>query len=164
MWQKMKYSKLIYKLPNDLGFLEFSSEALEHFENNKQRSCFSKEAGGQLFASYEGKNTADVTQVTGPRHKDWRSRFGYEPDLVSEKIEIAEKYKIGLHFVGDWHTHPQDIPYPSAADEYSMKKLVTESIHDLEGFIMVIVGRKPFPNGLHVSFHTATHAYKLEVI
>ena len=37
----MKYSKLIYKLPNDLGFLEFSSEALEHFENNKQRSCFS---------------------------------------------------------------------------------------------------------------------------
>lgn len=40
MWQKMKYSKLIYKLPNDLGFLEFSSEALEHFENNKQRSCF----------------------------------------------------------------------------------------------------------------------------
>ena len=116
MWQKMKYSKLIYKLPNDLGFLEFSSEALEHFENNKQRSCFSKEAGGQLFASYEGKNTANITQVTGPRRKDWRSRFGYEPDLVSEKIEIAEKYKIGLHFVGDWHTHPQDIPYPSAAD------------------------------------------------
>lgn len=160
----MKYSKIIYKLPNDLGFLAFSAATLQHFDKNKQFSCFSKEAGGQLFASYDGQDTVNIIEATGPRSKDWRSRFGYAPDLASEKKEIAEKYKIGLHFVGDWHTHPQDIPHPSSADENSMRKLVIESIHDLEGFIMVIVGRKSFPNGLHVSFHTATRSYKLEII
>lgn len=160
----MKYSKITYKLPNNLGLIEFLPETLEHFEKYKQRTCFSKEAGGQLFAFHDGKNTVTIAEVTGPRPRDWRSRFGYIPDIKAEKIEIKEKYKIGLHFVGDWHTHPQDIPSPSTTDENSMKKLVIESVHDFEGFVMVIIGRKPFPNGLHVSFHTATHSYKLETI
>ncbi|EPF90584.1 hypothetical protein GCM10025882_35640 [Acinetobacter gyllenbergii] len=160
----MKYNKMTFELPENLGFVEFSPEVLEHLEKYKQKSCFSREAGGQLFGSYNGHNTTKIIGITGPRPQDWRTRFGYVPNAKAEQAEIKENYKLGLHFLGDWHTHPQDIPFPSSTDENSMKKLVKESIHDFVGFLMIIVGRKTFPEGLYVSFHTATHSYKLKFI
>lgn len=152
----MNTSPLLYLLPGELGSIEFSASVLEHFEKHKQHSWYSCEAGGQLFASSVGGQIAKVLDVTGPRRTDRRSLFGYVPDRSAERIEIADRYAHGLHFIGDWHTHRQPIPFPSSTDNRNMRDLVRLSSHDLAGFIMVIVGQAEFPEGLHVSFHTKT--------
>lgn len=60
---------------------------------------------------------------------------------------------MGLDYVGDWHTHPEDVPTPSSDDLLSIAEVVRRSTHHLPGFLLLIVGRKPFPNGLWASFH-----------
>lgn len=160
----MTTSSLLFRLPGSLGVLEITAEALAHFDANKQRRCTSREAGGQLFAVFDDKHFMRIMEATGPRRTDRRSLFGYEPDRVAEKAEIADYFARGLHFVGDWHTHRQAVPRPSATDERSMRDLVRNSYHDLPGFIMVIVGQKEFPEGIYVSFHSRAASSQLIMV
>lgn len=155
-------SSLFFRLPSSFGVLELAPEVLAHFEANKQRRCFSREAGGQLFATFNKPSAIKIVKATGPRLTDQRSVFGYEPDRAAEKIEIWENYAQGFHFVGDWHTHRQKVPMPSSTDNSSMSDMVQQSSHDLPGFIMVIVGQARFPEGLYISFHSRVRSVQLK--
>jgi integrative and conjugative element protein (TIGR02256 family) len=147
---------LRFRLPNGIGLLEFSPQVLAHLEAHKQRKLFAREAGGQLFASFDDPSVMQILDITGPRQTDKRSIYNYEPDRIAEKAEISERFARGVHFVGDWHTHRQRIPTPSGIDEHSIRELVRLSSHDLVGFVLVVVGQAAFPEGLHVSFHSKT--------
>ena len=59
-------------------------------------------------------------------------------------------FKRHLHYIGDWHTHHQWAPAPSARDVAAMCALFVESTHELPGLTIVIVGRAPEPEGLFV--------------
>jgi integrative and conjugative element protein (TIGR02256 family) len=154
---------LAYSLPGDLGTLIMESDVLAHFEAHKQRKWLSKEAGGQLFATFDDMKTVRVVEATGPRATDKRSLFAYRPDRLAEKVEIADRFAKGLHFIGDWHTHCQKFPEPSPTDEWSMRDLVRLSTHGLMGFALVVVGQADFPDGLHVSFHSPSASSMLTV-
>jgi len=131
---------------------------LAHFYDHVQRRCWSREAGGQLFASIKDKRWI-VAKATGPRPTDHRSRFTFRPDRDAEKDEILALFQKGLHYVGDWHTHPQDVPSPSHTDIRNITDTVRASEHSLSGFLMVIVGRLPAPDGLWLSFHNVRGGY-----
>jgi len=70
-------------------------------------------------------------------------------------------HRNGLHFVGDWHTHPEPVPTPSAADIRTIKEAVAKSRHHLHGFIMIVVGSSDFPDALHVSLNTTDSNLRL---
>lgn len=146
---------LDYVLPDDIGTVRLLPLVLSHLNANKQRNWWTREAGGQLFATFPG-SFIEVSDVTGPRPTDRRSRYNYGPDQDAEQREIRERFDRGLHFVGDWHSHPQRFPRPSNIDLCSIQTSVEQSVHDLAGFLLVIVGRAGFPKGLHVSFHSRT--------
>lgn len=130
----------------------FTGDVLEHFTKYRQRRCYHREAGGQLFAKIREKNWT-ISAVTGPRRSDLRSRFGFVPDKRIEQDEIYSYHAKGLEYVGDWHTHPQDIPRPSPDDVESIGNVVRQSQHHFPGFLLCIVGRIDFPEGLWLSFH-----------
>lgn len=73
------------------------------------------------------------------------------PNAWLQQREISSRYKKGLHFIGDWHTHPEPIPNPSYSDLLSMYECFSQSKHTLNSFIMVIVGTDPGDNGVHLS-------------
>jgi hypothetical protein len=50
--------------------------------------------------------------------------------------------------------HPEDEPTPSSDDLTSIGDVVRKSKHHLPGFLLLIVGRKQFPEGLWASFHS----------
>jgi integrative and conjugative element protein (TIGR02256 family) len=127
-------------------------EVLAVFHDHRQTRSRQNEAGGQLFAKVIGSQW-QVKVATGPRSQDRRGRFRFWPDRESEQDEIYRYHSQGLDFVGDWHTHPQDIPQASASDLSSIASIVSSSRHHLPGFLMIIVGRRPFPEGLWASFH-----------
>jgi integrative and conjugative element protein (TIGR02256 family) len=128
-------------------------DALATFEAHRQRRFFHREAGGQLFARVRGSEW-EITTATGPKPRDRRSRFSFRPHRPSEQEEIFEHHVRGLDYVGDWHTHPEDAPSPSPDDLTSITEVVRRSTHHLPGFLLLIVGRKPFPGGLWASFHS----------
>ena len=135
-----------YEGPNGL-ILHIEQHVLVHLYGNAQRKCWSREAGGQLFASIKN-NRWVVAKATGPRPTDLRSRFSFRADRKAEKAEILSLFQEGLHYVGDWHTHPQDVPSPSHTDICNITDTVQASEHSLPGFLMIIVGRLPAPEGL----------------
>ncbi|MEJ2376114.1 MAG: Mov34/MPN/PAD-1 family protein [Pseudolabrys sp.] len=128
------------------------SQMLATFDAHRQRRFFHREAGGQLFARIRGQEW-QIVAATGPRVKDRRSLFSFRPHRASEQDEIFEHHKQGLDYVGDWHTHPEEVPSPSSHDLSSIGEVVRRSTHHLPGFLLLIVGRKSFPKGLWASFH-----------
>lgn len=134
--------------------LSFSPEVLQHFQKNKQDAFWKSEAGGQLFARIDG-NRWEISKATGPRRSDYRRRFRFFPSRKDEQSEINTSFDDGFHYVGDWHTHPEDSPTPSSLDLSSMVDLVKSSKHQLPGFLMVIVGLHESFDGLWVSFHAS---------
>lgn len=140
---------MIYPIGESGQRIVFTDEVLGHFEKYRQMRWWQREAGGQLFARFD-LPTITIVEATGPRRGDRRSRLSYHPDRDAEQREIAAHHSRGLHFVGDWHTHPQDLPIPSSRDEESMREAFTKSGHSLNGFLLVIRGLRPLPEGLAV--------------
>jgi len=133
--------------------VEFQSDVLKVFDAHRQTSCFSREAGGQLFADVKSE-VWRVVAATGPRSADRRGRFHFWPDRKAEQREIDHHFAKGLEYIGDWHTHPESVPIPSRNDIYSIESVVRQSSLNTFGLVLCIVGLASFPIGLHVSFHS----------
>ena len=141
--------------------VKLSASVLLTFSKYTQKRCWHKEAGGQLFAKIS--NDAIVIQkATPPRPGDRRGRFLFWPNRVAEQTEIDLEFASGLHYVGDWHTHPQRIPKMSSTDKRNIQKCFSMSDHDLSAFLMIIVGNAPFPKGLSVSLHSSANVLSLQ--
>jgi integrative and conjugative element protein (TIGR02256 family) len=151
---------LNFRLGGSGQSLSISDVAMQHFSSRRQRKIWNREAGGQLFAEIIGVDIV-ITTVTGPRRSDRRSRFSYRPDRRLEQIEIDRQFANGLHYVGDWHTHPEPYARPSGEDLRSMSECVRKSRHRLNSFVLIIVGTAEVPNGLHVSLHTGSSVFVL---
>jgi integrative and conjugative element protein (TIGR02256 family) len=150
----------------DIGYsgqqLSLDDVVLAHFDRHRQTRFWHREAGGLLFSRLT-LPTIDVCAITGPRRTDRRGRYSYWPDERAEQREIDEMFRRGLLFVGCWHTHPEDVPSPSLVDTRSISDCVRRSQHALNGFVMVIVGRAPIPDGLFVSVCDASNVHALRV-
>lgn len=140
-----------------------SQAVLDHFNRHRQFRCWHREAGGLLFARFEGTSVV-VDLATGPRPRDRRTRFSYRPDRASEQREINENHARGLHFVGTWHTHPEDNPRPSSIDLTSLADIFERSDHALNAFGMVIVGRNTASEGVYVGLWDGTVIHKLSEV
>lgn len=141
--------RLVYSLEPDVPSVVFTEEAIASMIRHRQKTTNDKEAGGQLFAKFEGHD-AIIIEATEPKCLDKRSRYGFIPSQWLQRQEIKSKYKQGKHFVGDWHTHPEPVPSPSADDKESMIDCFCKSNHELKAFLMVIVGTAEPPDNLYV--------------
>jgi integrative and conjugative element protein (TIGR02256 family) len=143
--------------------LLFSPPALEHLRRHRQLRWWSREAGGQLFARFALPDIV-IDEATGPRRSDWRTRHSFRPNRRAEQREIQLQHAAGLHFIGDWHTHPQRIPVPSRRDEFSVHEMFSRSSHALNGFVLVIVGQDELPAGLFVSIVDGSNIVPLRAV
>ena len=128
---------------------EFDADSLVMLAANRQLSNFSCEIGGQLFASFHG-NFIRIEAVTITKGRSRRRRYGFWPDRSAEQADIKNLFDQGLHYVGDWHTHPEKVPTPSETDKTKMLEIFRLSVHELDSMLMVIIGLAPFPDGLFV--------------
>lgn len=142
---------MIYKygLAQDGPSVILTKSVIETITRYRQLSKKDKEAGGQLFAVFEGFDSI-VVEATEPKKFDKRSRYGFVPSRFIQKIEIKSRHKDGKHFVGDWHSHPEPIPTPSDLDLNSMADCFRKSHHELLCFLMIITGTAEPPIGLYV--------------
>lgn len=140
--------------------LEFSSDVQKTFHYFRQIDPQQTEAGGQLFGSLLG-DTVKVTLATYPHPTDTRSRTSIERTQIVEQNEINEAFKSGMHYFGDWHTHPQARPLPSGIDKNNAKHLFQKSKTELTDFLMVIVGTTLATDNLYVAIVNSRRIRKL---
>lgn len=152
---------ILYPIGSSGQTLVLSDVVIAHFDRHRQRRWRQREAGGQLFARFDGPQIL-VEEATGPRRGDLRTRTSYVPDRRAEQQEIFSRHEQGLHYVGDWHSHPEMFPVPSDCDVRSIGDCVAQSTHTLNAFVLIVVGRADLPAGLHVSLHNGRQTLVLQ--
>lgn len=135
---------------------------LEHVEKSRQLSAFSTEAGGQLFG-YANEHEIRVTAATGPYKRDQRGRYHYRSNNNSAQKMIETFAKGGLYYLGEWHTHAEDFPTASSSDVDAMNKLLNHSKLNLNGLLMLIVGRSTLISGYYISLFNSDQIYNWEL-
>jgi len=122
---------------------------LEIFKKNRQLKPWAKETGGQLFCHFEEEKVI-VEQATKPRYGFKSGRYYFWLNREKEQKEIYGQFEQSLHYIGDWHTHPESYPKPSIEDIRKMQAIYRESTHSLKYMILVVVGKEKLPEGLWV--------------
>jgi len=152
---------MTYELPGQKQRLIFTHRVLKHLFQQRQIKKTQSEAGGQLFAKITPQIVV-VVAATGPHMRDLRKRFSFIPYKWRLKKEIHDSFSRGLHYVGDWHTHPQKKPKPSWLDLISMRECYIKSSHELDHFILVILGNSTGTKGIWVGLINQTQTINLD--
>lgn len=150
---------IAYRVKRSSEVLQLTDAVLTHFTRYRQIGG-RKEAGGQLFAKFDD-SMARIELATGPRRSDRRGYRSFIPTRSAERREIKRLFRKNLHYVGDWHTHPERIPNPSGTDIWSMQDTFRKSQHRLASFVMIIVGREAFPEGIYVCLCSSNSTFEL---
>lgn len=156
-------SSRFYRFDETGQTIEIAPTVLEKFTRNQQASSRAAEAGGLLFASISARSI-QISSATEPTNSDIRSRFFFKSSRSRAKASIKQGFKDGLHFVGEWHTHPEPNPTPSKIDLDSMAQSFRSSKHQLEHFVMIIVGNDKNDMRLWVSIHNDVRVLRLSEV
>ena len=78
----------------------------------------------------------DQTPVTGGAG----SGSGPTEGARTARDRRVSRYAVST-YLGDWHTHPEDVPKPSPRDLASIDDIARRSMHQLPGFLLCIVGQ-----------------------
>lgn len=123
--------------------LHFSASTLETFCQYVQTKVADSEAGGLLLGSVHGGHML-IEQATVPTAWDKRFRYLFERmPFGHEAIALSQwtASKGTVRYLGEWHTHPEDHPYPSGLDRSEWSRLSAKR-RDKRPMLAVIVGRK----------------------
>jgi integrative and conjugative element protein (TIGR02256 family) len=126
--------------------LNFSSEVRNVFERHKQVGDL-PESGGVLLGTVHDSGLL-VTVATTPTRLDRQLRYLFERLPFGHRAVAERMWRHSggtTRYIGEWHTHPQDIPTPSGIDLEEWRKLAKKRA-DKRPLLAVIVGRR----GLHV--------------
>lgn len=148
-----------YPLPDSNQEIVITAEALQTFAQYRQEG-HATEAGGLLFAKFN-LPTIRILEASAPHPTDNRQRTLFVPNRNLQRALIKRCFKRDLHFVGEWHTHPEPMPCPSHLDLNSMADSFVRSNHQLNAFVMVIVGNQAETLNLWVSAHRNSEYFKL---
>jgi integrative and conjugative element protein (TIGR02256 family) len=150
----------IYSVPNSEQQILITTEVLEFFSAYRQQGAES-ESGGILFAEFDFPMIR-IIEASPPQPSDKRWRTLFVPNRIFQRQLIKQRFKKGHHFVGEWHTHPQGKPSPSTLDLGSMTDSFLKSKHELNYFIMIIIGNDIRALELWVSVHNSMNYYQLK--
>ena len=129
--------------PDQRALLSLADPVLAVFAQHIQARPSDVEAGGLLLGTVHGTHIA-VVEATTPTKWDRRLRYFFERmSLGHSAIAQARWTDSGgmVRYVGEWHTHPQDYPYPSGTDRTEWNKLSCAR-EDGRLMLAVIVGRR----------------------
>ena len=95
-----------------------TSEAMKTMLEHQQVTSSATEAGGVL-AGYRRGPHLEIVAVSTPGRQDGRSRTRFDRRDPKHKKFIRDLWKSSkgkVDYLGEWHTHPERIPYPSGLD------------------------------------------------
>lgn len=127
--------------------VHLADQAVTTFAAHAQRRSSDTESGGILLGCVRGTNL-EILHATEPSATDSRFRFLFERSSNNHR-EIAEAFwhqsRGTVRYLGEWHTHPEDLPSPSNTDKTEWSLLANKRL-DNRPLLALIVGRQ----GLHL--------------
>ena len=101
------------------------------------------ETGGILIGNYVNSNKVAIVEkiVCAPTDSNYRRNSFYRGTngLTSAISEIRDKNR-NLHYLGEWHTHPNYSPQASLTDVIQMNNFAKNAVFGSTTPILVIIG------------------------
>jgi len=161
--QSSEYDIAQFEIWPGVRKLILEPKVIEILRGFRQIDSAAAEAGGQLFG-YFSEDAMICSYATGPKSKDQRSRYFFKPDAKLEQKDIDTQFAEGMHYFGDWHTHPEANPIPSGLDKRDFNRIVRQSKKQISCFIMIIVGTSNAEPGLFVAVSNGKKIFQLKGI
>ena len=122
-----------------------ADSALDILSRHIQLNAISAEAGGILLGRHllESPDLV-IDEATVPQSSDKRRRFSFFRSATHSDIAAARWRESGgkTAYLGLWHTHPEDIPTPSATDIQDWNKALVKDRFDGDMLFFIIIGRE----------------------
>lgn len=127
-----------FKIGSD-HIADLSTEVIPTLMKYLQTERTSTEAGGFLLG-YENATSGNITinSLTEPQPEDDRSRVNFIRKHRLPKLNQLEGY------IGTWHTHPQNIPFPSFTDYCDWKQCIRVNQKATDRLFFLIAGTSEF--------------------
>lgn len=124
--------------------LELSAPVAEQLGRYRQVKPTATEAGGVLLGRWlVEKDDVIIDQATEPCEADRRGRFSFvrrrEPAQRQVDAAWTRSGQI-VQYLGEWHTHPEPHPTPSAVDLRDWQKILRRAHFETESLFFAIVG------------------------
>ena len=131
-------------VPN--GKLKIGDNSFEIMNQYRQYSQSDMEAGGMLLGRFiiESEDIV-IDYVTTPMKHDKRKRTFFHRSNRGHKGILKKIWKQSngtCNYIGEWHTHPELIPFPSEFDFEQWKKILKKTKCDCEKLFFIVVGLK----------------------
>lgn len=140
MWRKNKF--WTYERPNG-GRVKIDILALVTFQIYVQNDKKLTEAGGVLLGRFIlNSNDIVIDQVSCPQKNDLRKRTFFRRGDDHQVIinEVWKSSQGTCNYLGEWHTHPEDIPTPSVVDIVGWKKQLKDAKYEGTSLLFAVVG------------------------
>jgi integrative and conjugative element protein (TIGR02256 family) len=106
---------------------------------------YPNETGG-LLIGYSTNDDVIITAVTTPGPYAHHTSTQYVPDAEHDQEQVAKHYEESgrLHtYLGDWHTHPDAVPYLSPTDANTLRRIASTPTARQLRPLMCIAGGRP---------------------
>jgi [CysO sulfur-carrier protein]-S-L-cysteine hydrolase len=128
------------------------------------KKYYPKEFGGFLIGNYtDDFKELNITDTILPRkykatkYLFQRDAVGIDGLLKSFYDEIPKKY-----YVGEWHTHPDNLPIPSSTDINAINTIINHKDVTIKNPVFLIIGynRTEVELGFYVTFKNKLYRYE----
>lgn len=133
--------ELVFKA-QDESLVVISTEVANILFSYRQISSSSSESAGVLIGERRDVHIV-IKTLSKPSRWDIRSRFMVDRVSKHHQRAVDDSFRKSngeWHYLGEWHTHPEDVPKPSMTDYSSWHKNLISN-HPL---VLIIVGRTDF--------------------
>lgn len=122
------------KIDYDVDIIDRLTEvALRHYPN---------EIGGFILGKYtnENKKAIIVECVVAKNYKNSPVSFKHKVDAVTKGFFVKKFNEDKLHYIGEWHTHPDSTSGYSNTDFNALKRVANNKVSNIENPILLILG------------------------
>lgn len=134
---------LLFKL-TDGGRVKVAKLPLEKMLSYIQVEITDCEAGGVMCGRFISEsNDIVIDDISTPFDSDIRTRHSFFRKTLGHQEFLDQLWQQSdgtCNYIGDWHTHPEPVPKPSAKDLRNWRRLVKRTICDARILIFIIVG------------------------
>jgi [CysO sulfur-carrier protein]-S-L-cysteine hydrolase len=154
---------LIYK-SNKIGLIISVEDSLLSNIIDIGEQHYPNEFGGFLIGHYSNNQTQlNITDTILPNKYNAtpylfeRDTIGIEDKLKNYYSENPQKY-----YVGEWHTHPNNLPIPSGTDIKAINAITNHNDVSIKNPVMLIIGynKTKIELGFYVQFKNKLYRYE----
>ena len=127
--------------------LMLNIDVKEKIKSIQSEHTFKKEIGGILVGAYDAEiECLRLTDMSFPCPGDQQFRFGFFRKTDGHQEIMDQLWEESGHtkaYLGEWHSHDQDIPIPSVVDCQNWKRIAKRN-HNFDECYFMIIGKQTF--------------------